>query len=87
MSTAFVGDNKAKKVKAVRVWRLPPRDVSIASGDGYGAKSFTAEELESAVRNGLVVEPQPVRHLEYSISRPPQHPLQFFLNYFQIDCL
>lgn len=55
MSTAVVGDNKADEVKGVRVWGLPPRGVSIASGDGYGAKSFTTEEIESAVRNGLAL--------------------------------
>lgn len=48
MSTAVVGDTKAevvkevKEVKEVRVWGLPPRGVSVASRDGYGAKSFTA---------------------------------------------
>lgn len=61
MSTAVVGDTKAEEVKAVRVWGLSPRGVSIASGDGYGAKSFTTEELESAMRNGLALEPHLVR--------------------------
>lgn len=52
--------------------------VSIASGVGYGVKSFTREELESAVRNGLALDPQPVRPMGHSISRPSQPQLQMF---------
>lgn len=32
----------------------------MASGDGYGAKSFTKKELEFAVRDGVALEPAPV---------------------------
>ena len=45
----------------VRVRGLPLRGVSVASGDGFGAKRFTVEELDSAVRNGLVAEDHPIR--------------------------
>ncbi len=76
MSTTIVEETKAEEVKEVRVWGLPPRGVSIPSGDEFGAKSFTKEELESAVRNGLALEAQPVRPVGYSLSRPPQPQLQ-----------
>lgn len=76
MSTATTGDTKAEEVKEVRVWGLPLRGVYVASGDGYGAKSFTAEELDSAVRNGLAAEDQTVRAVRSGLSRPPQPQLQ-----------
>lgn len=79
MSTATTGDTKAEEVKElreVRVWGLPLRGVSVASGDGFGAKSFTVEELDSAVRNGLATEDHPIRAVGIGLGRPPQPQLQ-----------
>ena len=76
MSTATTGDTKAEEVKEVRVSGLPPRGVSVASGDGFGAKTFTTEELDSALRNGLAAEAQPVRPVGSGLGRPPQPQLQ-----------
>lgn len=48
---------EADEKKAVVVRGLP---VVIASWNGFGAKYFSAEELEAAVKQGLALEATPV---------------------------
>lgn len=60
MSNVVTKDTKVEDVKEMKIWRLPPQSVSIASRDRYGAKSFTIEDLKSAIKNGLTLQDQPI---------------------------
>ena len=63
------------------------RRLHIASGDGFGVKRFSKQELDTAVRGELALKPAPVRPLGTALGRPPQSQLARFLYSFQIDYL
>lgn len=71
-ATKNVEKAKLEEVKEVAVRGLPPEGLSMASGDGYGAKNFAIKELEATIRGGVALEPALVHPLRSNLNRPPQ---------------
>lgn len=58
-----------EKPKVVVVWGLLRGGIIVASGYGFGAKRFSATELEQAVRCGVALEKQPIRAATRELSK------------------
>lgn len=82
-------ETKPEEAKEVVLRGAPQGGLSVASGDGFGANSFSAQEVGATIKDGVALQPTPVRPVGKTLSRHPQPQLlrtcSFFSNRLYIE--